>query len=183
MSSDALKNHLISSREEFTMLKIRNALLTDLPEMLEIYNHAILNLTATFDIEEQTLAERRIWFDKYGERHPLIVAEMDNQIIGYSCLSPFRDKPAYSYSAELSLYISSVYQGQGIGNKLMQEILCKARELGYHTVIGGITGGNKASVKLHEKFGFKFVGSFNEVGFKFGDWQDVHFYQLLIDPK
>lgn len=162
------------------MLSVRDAVLSDLPSMLDIYNDAIRNLTATFDLEEQTLDERQKWFQKYGGRYPLIVAELNGEVVGYSCLSRFREKPAYSDTTELSVYISSNHRGQGIGNALMNEILQRAKELGYHTVIGGITGGNEASVKLHEKFGFQYVGCFKEVGFKFGEWQDVHFYQLMI---
>jgi L-amino acid N-acyltransferase YncA len=162
------------------MLHIRDAVLNDLPAMLEIYNDAIRNLTATFDLEEQNLAERKNWFEKFGGKYPLIVAEMNGEVVGYSSLSKFREKPAYSHSTELSVYISSIHRGRGVGSALMKEILHRAAKLSYHTVIGGIVGGNEVSVKLHEKFGFEYVGCFKEVGFKFGEWQDVHFYQLIF---
>lgn len=165
------------------MAHIRDAVLSDLPSMLAIYNDAVRNLTATFDLEEQNLDERKKWFAKHGDKYPLIVAELDGCVVGYCCLSPFRDKPAYTRSTELSVYISSNYRGHGIGSSLLAEILRRATALGYHTVIGGITGGNAVSVKLHEKFGFKCIGCFKEVGFKFGAWQDVHFYQLMIDEQ
>jgi phosphinothricin acetyltransferase len=164
------------------MIIIRDAVPQDLPSMLEIYNEAIRNLTATFDLVEQTLEERQIWFNKYGGKYPLIVAELEGAVVGYSCLSRFREKPAYDYTAELSLYISPDQRGRGVGNELMKAILHRAAELGFHTVIGGITGGNVVSMKLHEKFGFEHVGCFREVGLKFGEWQDVHFYQLLLKP-
>lgn len=159
---------------------IREATIQDLPAMLDIYNDAIRNLTATFDLEEQTLAERKQWFDKYGGSKPLIVAEVDGQVAGYSSLSMFREKKAYDKTTELSLYISSDFRGRGIGKALMAAILDLAREHGYHTVIGGITGGNEVSIRLHKQFGFEFIGNFKEVGFKFGEWQDVHFYQLIL---
>jgi phosphinothricin acetyltransferase len=164
------------------MLHIRDAVLSDLPAMLEIYNDAIRNLTATFDLEEQNLDERKNWFEKYGGKYPLIVAEIDGEVVGYCCLSKFREKPAYSHSSELSVYISALHRGRGVGSTLMKEILHLAAKLNYHTVIGGLVGGNEASVKLHEKFGFEYVGCFKEVGLKFGEWQDVHFYQLMF-PK
>jgi L-amino acid N-acyltransferase YncA len=157
------------------MLHIRDAVLSDLPTILEIYNDAIRNLTATFDLEKQTLDERKNWFEKYGGKYPLIVAEMNGEVVGYSCLSKFREKPAYSHSSELSVYISSIHRGRGVGSALMKEILHRAANLNYHTVIGGTVGGNEVSVKLHEKFGFEYVGCFKEVGLKFGEWQDVHF--------
>ncbi|CAM2877818.1 GNAT family N-acetyltransferase [Paenibacillus sediminis] len=163
------------------MLSIREAQLNDLPEMLDIYNEAIRNLVSTFDLEEQTLEQRTVWFQKYGGKYPLIVAELDSQIVGYCCLSSFREKPAYSRTAELSLYIADGYRGQGIGSTLLKEIIDRAKQLSYHTIIAGITGGNEESVKLHLKYGFEFIGTFREVGYKFGAWRDVMFYQLLLE--
>ncbi|UFJ42325.1 N-acetyltransferase family protein [Brevibacillus humidisoli] len=165
------------------MLQIRHAMPSDLPAMLEIYNEAVRSLTATFDLEEQTLEERKHWFEKYGGKYPLIVAELNGEVVGYSCLSKFRDKPAYAHTTELSVYISSRCRGRGVGSALMREILQLAATHGYHTVIAGVTGGNQASVKLHEKFGFAYIGCFKEVGFKFGEWQDVHFYQLMVTQQ
>ncbi|MDZ5473778.1 N-acetyltransferase family protein [Bacillus sp. 31A1R] len=163
------------------MLNIRNATISDLPAMLEIYNDAILTTTATFDLEVETLETRKIWFTKYGEKYPLIVAELDSKVVGYCCLNPFRDKPAYSKSTELSIYIDNKHRGAGIGSLLMTEIIEEAKKLGYHTLLGGITAGNEGSVRLHEKFRFKNVGCLKEVGYKFGEWQDVYFYQLMLE--
>lgn len=162
------------------MLTIREANLEDLPEMLKIYNDAILHLTATFDLEVQTIEERRKWFEAHGGRNPLIVAEVDGVIAGYASLSPFRDKEAYKDTTEISIYISKDHRGLGLGRKLMEEILKRASDLNYHVIIAGITTGNEGSVKLHEKFGFEFIGRFKEVGFKFGEWQSVDFYQLIL---
>ncbi|MFE8702691.1 GNAT family N-acetyltransferase [Cytobacillus sp. FJAT-54145] len=162
------------------MLIIRDALVTDLPILLDIYNEAIRTTTATFDLKEETLENRETWFRKYGEKYPLIVAEDNGSVVGYACLNPFRDKPAYSRTTELSVYIFAHHHGAGIGSALMKEIINRAQILGYHTVIGGITTGNDRSVKLHEKFGFKHIGTFKEVGYKFDEWQDVEFYQLML---
>ncbi|WP_134685738.1 GNAT family N-acetyltransferase [Brevibacillus migulae] len=163
------------------MVTIRDAVKEDLPSILSIYNEAIRTLTATFDLEEQTLEQRAVWFAKYGGKYPLIVAELEGEVVGYSCLSSFREKPAYSKTVEVSIYISSEKRGHGIGNALMSAILDRARELQYHTVIGGITGDNEASVRLHEKFGFFLAGRFREVGYKFDAWRDVCFYQLMLE--
>ena len=162
------------------MVLIREAIEADLPEILEIYNDAIRNTVATFDLDEQTLEQRKIWFKKYGGKHPLLVAEIAGQVAGYSSLSTFREKDAYARTTEISVYISESHRGKGIASQLMTEILKRAKQLGHHTIIAGITGGNEASVKLHKKFGFEFVGTFKEVGYKFDDWQDVHFYQLML---
>ncbi|WP_010649827.1 GNAT family N-acetyltransferase [Oceanobacillus massiliensis] len=162
------------------MITIRDAVIEDLPALLEIYNYAIENLTATFDLQQQTLEERKNWFDSHGGKYPLIIAEEDGNVIGYSSLSPYNKKSAYSTTVEISIYIAPNQQGKGIGSKLMTEILSLASQLNYHAIIAGITGGNEVSVQLHKKFGFKLAGSLKEVGFKFGEWQDVHYYQLIV---
>ena len=162
------------------MLTIREANIDDLPEMLAIYNDAILHLTATFDLEEQTIEEREKWFNAHGGRNPLIVAEVDGHVAGYASLSPFRDKEAYKDTTEISIYISKDFRGLGLGRQLMEEILNLAARLNYHVIIAGITSGNDGSVRLHEKYGFEFIGRFKEVGNKFGEWQSVDFYQLIL---
>lgn len=163
------------------MLIIRDAVQEDVPVILEIYNDAVRNLAATFDLEEKTLEERMEWFGHYGGSHPLIVAEVDGKVAGYSSLSMFREKEAYKSTVELSLYIAEDCRGRGLGKALMEEILRRARQNGFHTVISGITAGNEVSVRLHEYFSFDYIGNFREVGKKFGVWQDVLFYQLLLE--
>lgn len=163
------------------MLKIRTAMLEDLPDILAIYNEAIRTTTATFDLEEQTLEERFIWFKTYGDKYPLIVADYDEKVIGYCCLSPFNKKAAYDKTVELSIYLSGKHRGTGVGSLLMEEIITRAKKHGFHTIIGGITTGNEASVRLHKKFGFLHAGHLREVGYKFGKWQDVDYYQLMVD--
>ncbi|MBM7694614.1 phosphinothricin acetyltransferase [Peribacillus deserti] len=159
---------------------IRKALEKDLPDLLEIYNEAILNTTATFDLVEQTLEERKKWFEKYGGEYPLLVADFDGEAAGYCSLSSFRDKEAYKKTMEISIYVSSKHRGKGIAKKLMEAILSQAKKMGCHVIMAGITAGNDTSVELHEKFGFQYAGCFKEVGFKFGKWQDVLFYQLIL---
>lgn len=163
------------------ILIIRKATIGDLPAMLDIYNEAILNLTATFDLVEQTLEQREQWFYKFGEQYPLIVAEDNGEIAGYCGILPYNSKEAYARTVEISIYLSDMHRGKGIGNALMKAIVEQSKELGYHTIIAGITEGNDASVHLHEKYGFKFAGKLKEVGFKFGEWQNVLYFQLLLD--
>ncbi|GGH87249.1 phosphinothricin acetyltransferase [Pullulanibacillus pueri] len=162
-------------------MEIRKAQKEDLPQLLEIYNEAIRTLTATFDLQEQTLEERKIWFEAHGENYPLIVAVIDQEIAGYCSLSPYRPKQAYAYTAEISIYLSEKFRGQGIGKPLIKEILDLAKQKGFHTIIAIITGGNEGSVKLHERFGFHHTGVIKEAGLKFSEWQDVHFYQLMLN--
>ena len=164
-------------------IAVRDARRADLPALLEIYNDAVLTSPATFDLERLTLAQRRKWFSEHGRLHPLVVAESNQGVVGYASLSPFRDKPGYSRSAEDSVYVHRDFQGKGVGTLLMQEILARAARLGYHTVIAGIVPPNEASVRLHEGLGFAYVGKFREVGYKFSRWQDVAFYQLFLPVR
>lgn len=159
---------------------IRKATEDDVPNMMEIYNDAVRHLTATFDIQVKSLEDRLQWFRSFRDQNPLLVAEMDGKVVGYCGLSPFREKEAYKYTMEVSLYIDRTYRGKGIGKSLLQEMIEIAKVLQIHCLIAGITTGNEASVKLHERFGFEFIGRFKEVGFKFNEWQHVDFYQLLL---
>jgi L-amino acid N-acyltransferase len=159
---------------------VRDATKADLPALLEIYNDAVAKLAATFDLEPQTLRQRSGWFSEHGGRYPLVVAESKGRVLGYASLSSFRDKPGYSKSVEDSVYVHKDARGKGVGKLLMREILARAVHLGYHTVIAGIVPPNEASVRLHEGFGFAYVGNFREVGFKFSRWQDVAFYQVFL---
>ena len=162
---------------------VRDARKSDLPVLLEIYNDAVLTSPATFDLVPQTLAQRRRWFSDHGQSYPLIVAESQGRVLGYASLSEFRDKPGYSKSAEDSVYVHKDFQGKGVGKALIKEILARAVNLGYHTIIAAIVPPNEASVRLHEGLGFVYVGNFKEVGFKFSRWQDVAFYQLFLQSK
>ncbi|MDG6909272.1 MAG: N-acetyltransferase [Nitrososphaerota archaeon] len=150
----------------------------DIPALLEIFNDAVANSTATFDLEPQTLEQRSAWFLSHGGAYPLVVVEAGGLLVGYATLSPFRDKPAYSKTAESSVYVHRGHRGRGAGRAAMDAVIAKAGELGFHTVVAGIVPPNEASVRLHESLGFVHVGDFREVGFKFGRWQDVSFYQL-----
>ncbi|GMA65402.1 GNAT family N-acetyltransferase [Alicyclobacillus fastidiosus] len=161
-------------------MQIRDSVMDDLPFLLEIYNQSVRNSAATFDLEEQTLAQRTEWFSHYGGRYPLIVAQVQDQVVGYASLSKFREKPAYQYTAECSVYIHDRFHGQGIGRALMNDLLSRTSKLGYHSIVAGITDGNEASMRLHESLGFQYVGCLREVGFKFQQWQHVHYYQYFV---
>jgi L-amino acid N-acyltransferase YncA len=169
-----------STPNDTLQVMIRNAKFEDLPGILRIYNYVVKTSAATFDLKEQTIEERRNWFFEHGERYPLIVAEQNGQVIGYSSLSKFRDKPGYNRTVESSVYVEERFQGMGIGKRLMREILDRAVGLGYHVVIAGIAGGNERSERLHLSLGFQCIGFFKEVGFKFGSWQDVSFYRKQL---
>jgi phosphinothricin acetyltransferase len=162
-------------------ITVRKATEHDLPVLLEIYNHVVRTSPATFDLVEQTLEQRKKWFQKYDEQHPLLVAVENGSVVGYASLGTFREKPAYNQTAESSVYVHHDHHGKGIGGLLMTKLIAAAKELGYHALVAGITGGNESSAQLHVKFGFQPVGVFRQVGYKFGEYHDVAFYQLLLE--
>ncbi|GGE59375.1 GNAT family N-acetyltransferase [Priestia taiwanensis] len=159
---------------------IRIATREDVPFILQIYNEAIATTTATFEIEERTVEGQLEWFSQFNENYPLFVMEVDNVIAGYSCIASFNKKAAYKRTVENSLYVNPNYQGQGVGRELLEHTIISTRELGYHTIIAIITEGNESSIHLHEKLGFTYAGTLCEVGHKFGDWQGISYYQLVL---
>lgn len=161
---------------------IRKAEVSDLQELMDIYNYEVLNGVATFDLEPKILEEREVWFDAHSStKHPLIVAEIDGKVAGYASLSKYRDKAAYDSTVELSVYIGRESRGQGVATKLMEHILELARqEESIHTVVSVITAGNEVSRKLHRRFGFEYCGTVAEVGMKFGKYLGVEHYRLGV---
>lgn len=159
---------------------IREAVSSDIQGITEIYNWAVENSTATFDIVPQTLEARKQWLSHYGGQYPLIVCEKDGKIAGYASLSKFREKEAYARTVELSVYVHPDFQQQGIGRALMLKVIEMGKQLKHHTIISVITTGNDVSVRMHEQLGFSYTGELKGVGYKFDRWLDVVFYQLMI---
>lgn len=161
---------------------IRKAEIKDLKELLEIYNYEVKHGVATLDLEPKTLPEWQEWFEKHNVgNHPLFVAEVEGRVAGYVSLSSYREKEAFKTTVELSIYIGAEYRKRGIAGKLMAFILEEAKkDESIHTVVSVITGGNEASRKLHEKFGFEFCGTIKEVGMKFGEYRDIENYRLGV---
>ncbi len=163
-------------------MNIRTAERRDLPAMLAIYNHEVESGTATFDVMLREGEGGERWFAAHNVgNHPLLVAEEDGAVLGYASLSPYRDFDAYLQTVELSVYVAPAQRGRGIASALMEAILRMAREdAGTHTVVSVIAGGNEASVRLHEKFGFTYSGTLHEVGLKFGRYLDIVNYELRV---
>ncbi|MEQ6388323.1 N-acetyltransferase family protein [Bacillaceae bacterium S4-13-58] len=155
----------------------REGTIDDLPSILSIENQEILNGVALFDVEPKTIEEKVIWFEQFKDCNTLIVVDVDGKMAGYAYVLPYHQKLAYQYTAQLSIYIDPTYQGKGIGKELLKQCLQKSEEVGYNTVLSLITSENEKSIKLHEKFGFKLVGTMKKVGFKFDRWLDVSIYQ------
>ncbi len=165
------------------MLQIRPVTEFDILAITDIYNDAILNTTATFDTEVKTVEERLIWLRNHDANHPVLVAEINNEVIGWASLSKWSDRSAYDSTAEVSVYVQKDFRDQGIGKRLLEVITLEGQEKGLHTLISRITEGNEKSIYLHERLGFVTIGTLKEVGRKFGKLLDVHMLQRVFPEK
>ena len=159
---------------------IRTFQIKDTQQLLDIYNYYVINSVATFDdkaLSIETFSEK---ITDINNNYPFIVFEEYNKILGYAYGSKFRPKPAYNKTAESTVYVKQGEHGNQIGTLLYKELLTLLKKENYHVILGVLTLPNEASVKLHEKFGFKQVADLKQVGFKFGKWQDVGFWQLNL---
>jgi phosphinothricin acetyltransferase len=159
---------------------IRRGELADLEAIIEIYNEAVLTTTATFDTEPQSTSDRLPWFHSHGERHPILVAVADGQVIGWASLSKWSERPAYADTAETSFYVKAGHRGQGVGRALKGAIIDEAHRLKFHTLIARVAEASSESLHLNEEFGFVHVGTLKEVGRKFGKLLDVHILQKML---
>lgn len=152
---------------------IRPVEATDLPDIRQIYNHYVANSTVTFDEDAMTLREWRSKFaylTKLGM--PFIVAVSPRgQILGYALVSPWKQKKAYRYTVENSIYLGAASTGKGLGPVLMAELIDRSKAAGLKEIIAVIADkGADASIRMHENFGFTEIGRMGRVGFKFGRW-------------
>lgn len=161
-------------------MKIISAKHKHYQSIIDIYNWAIKETTSTFDIEIKSLENYSKFLESFTN-HPLLVAEKDNEIMGWGCLKPYSDRVAYERTVELSIYIGPKFHGKGIGNQMMKELISEARNRNYHVILSRITSESLASIKLHKKFGFFTIGTMKEVGFKFDRCIDVILMQKIID--
>jgi phosphinothricin acetyltransferase len=160
---------------------IRHANATDLPAVLDIYNHAIINTTAVYQEDVHTLSMRESWFmDKLKNGYPVFVATEANKVIGFSTYGPFRNWPGYRFTVEHSVYVHVDHRGKGVGKLLVQSVISHARDKGLHALIAGIDSESEGSLKLHQSLGFTEVAHFKQVGFKFGRWLDLKFLEMLL---
>lgn len=154
---------------------VRPARRSDLPRLTEIYNHYVIHTPVTFDLEPYTVERRAAWFEQFAPtgRYRLMVAENAGQVEGYAGTTRFRVKPAYDTTVETTIYVSSEMVGMGIGRMLYAALFEAIAGEDINRIVGGYTLPNPGSAKLHEQFGFKNVGVFSEVGYKFGRYWDV----------
>lgn len=159
---------------------IRNVKESDALQISEIYNHYIMNTTITFEEAETDEDEiiRRI--KDVTEKFPWIVNEEDGIINGYAYAGRWKERSAYRYSAENTVYVHKDHSGKGIGKMLLKELIVELKKKGIHSILAGIALPNEASIVLHEKCGFIRCGILRQVGFKFGKWVDVGYWEKIL---
>lgn len=164
------------------MITVRRASWEDCPEILDIYNDAVLKTTATYDYEPRPLDHRQAWFhDHVRTGLPIFVAvNQEEKVVGWSALNRYHDRKGYQFTSENSIYIAEKWRGRGIGKMLLAPLIEEAPKCGLHVIIAAIDASNTASIRLHERFGFETVGHFKRVGYKFGRWLDVIYMELLL---
>jgi len=119
---------------------------------------------------------------KVNDRYPVIgLEDSRGALLAFGSFGPFRAWPAYKYTVEHSVYVHKGYRGQGLGREVLLQLIAATKARQVHCMIGGIDATNSGSIALHERLGFRHVGTLPQVGFKFGRWLDVSFYQLLLD--
>lgn len=161
---------------------IRPASEADLPAILAIYNDAVANTTAIWNDTLVDLENRRQWMQaRLAGNNPVLVAERAGEVIGYATYGDWRAFEGFRQTKEHSVYVRSDRKGAGTGRLLMEALVLNARERGVHVLVACIEAGNAASIRLHEKLGFRLVGTFGEVGQKFGRWLDLACMELRLD--
>jgi L-amino acid N-acyltransferase YncA len=153
--------------------RLRDATERDVPDMLAIYNHYVMNSTVTFDEDALTLKELRAKFRHTRQQgYPWLVAESPGgQVLGYAYVSAWKPKAAYRFTVEDSIYLGPASIGKGLGTALLGELLTRSKAAGIKEVVAVIADrGADASIAIHEHFGFKEIGRMGKVGFKFGRW-------------
>ena len=165
-------------------VRIRRATLDDLGALVDLYNHYVVNTPITFDLQPFTTQTRRPWFDDHSQsgRHQLLVAVdgADGAVVGYATTSRWRPKAAYDQTVESSVYCRLDAVGKRVGTLLYKALFDALATQNVHRVVAGATMPNDASVALHLKFGFRQVGVFSSVGFKFDRYWDVAWYEKAL---
>jgi len=153
-----------------------------LREIMDIFNDSIINTTALYEYKPRTIETVHSWYlQKLKGNHPIIgIFDEKDALLGFATYGSFRNKPAYKYTVEHSVYVRPDARGKGLGTILLRKIVKMAEEQDYHVIVGGIDAANEVSIRLHEKEGFTFCGLIKQSGYKFGKWLDLAFYQLIL---
>ncbi|MDR2485297.1 MAG: GNAT family N-acetyltransferase [Treponema sp.] len=159
---------------------IRSVKTGDAPAICDIYNHYIKDTAVSFEETPVSPQEMEARIRNISAAYPWLVWEENGIPIGYAYVNKWKDRSAYRFSAEDSIYLKQGHEHKGIGKRLLAGLLDEVRKTAIHAVIAGITLPNKGSIALHETFGFKKAAHFEKVGFKFEQWLDVGYWELIV---
>lgn len=160
---------------------IRPVKLSDSHDICSIYNEYILNTRITFEEQSLSDVEMADRIENITKSYPWLVYEHQEKVVGYSYAAKWKERSAYRHSVEAAIYLNRNITGKGIGTQLLRTLLDELKIRKYHSVIYGIAQPNAASIALCEKFGFQKVALFKEVGYKFGQWIDVGYWELILE--
>ena len=163
-------------------IKIRPYTNTDAKAIVDVLNYYIQNSTALYDYQNRTTEQQRTIFDeKLQKGFPVIVATIDETIVGFGYYSEFRFREAYKFTVEHSVYVAPSEHGKGIGKVVLQDLIALAKTQKLHTMVAVIDSENQSSIRFHEQFGFEIVGTIKESGYKFERWLHSIIMQLLLE--
>ncbi|MHB8584955.1 MAG: GNAT family N-acetyltransferase [Thermoplasmatota archaeon] len=165
-------------------LNIRPASEEDLSAMTRIYNHYVEHTPVTFDVRPFEPRERLEWFRAHtrGAGRLLLAAESRGVVVAFAGTGTFRPKPGYDTTVEASVYCDPAFVGRGVGRALYDKLFGLLDAAPVHSVVAGIALPNRGSVALHEAHGFRLLGTFHEVGYKFGRFWDVAWFERVAAP-
>ncbi len=162
-------------------MEIRDALETDLGEILAIYNQVIAESTAVFTEMPATLEDRKAWWQsRVAAGYPVLVAAEGATVRGFATFGDFRSWPGYRFTVEHSVHVADGSRGRGIGRQLVEALFPRAEALRKHIMVAGIDAANTASIRFHERLRFERVGLLREVGYKFGRRLDLALLQRRV---
>jgi len=147
-----------------------------------IYAPHVEGSSVSFEERAPDVGEMRARIERYGASHAWLVAEREGEVVGYAYATAFNERPAYRWSAGVSVYVAEEARGSGVGRALYAALFERLRERGFRMACAGITLPNEASVGLHESLGFERIGVNREIGWKHGAWRDVGWFQLRLAP-
>ncbi|HKY29125.1 MAG TPA: arsinothricin resistance N-acetyltransferase ArsN1 family B [Pyrinomonadaceae bacterium] len=159
------------------MTYIRIATAADAESVLEIYGPIVRDTAISFELVPPTVAEMQERIESTLATLPWLVAAEAQDVVGYAYASRHRERPAYQWAVDVSVYVRADARGHGVARALYRILLGILEDLSYHTVLAGITLPNEASVAFHEAMGFRPVGIYRNVGYKLGSWHDVGWWQ------
>ncbi len=160
---------------------IRNAEAKDMPAVADIYNHYILNTTVTFETDAVTAEEMQSRMEQLrAYNRPYFVCEEEGEVVGFCFAHPWSEKAAYRYTLEITVYLKPECTGRGYGKQLLQHLIDDARRGDTHALVACGTTGNEASHALFKSLNFKWMGGYDEVGYKFNRWLRVDYYEHIL---